>query len=87
VWPTKAQLTKHETSVTFTCNIDCTYDVRLTRGSTLVTRKIGTAIGQNERVIPLRKRLASGPYTISVSVVAPVNVGGTVLRTKSVRVP
>jgi hypothetical protein len=87
VWPTKTQLTNHETSLTFTCNIDCTYDVQLTRGSTLVTRKTGTAVGQVQRVLPLRKRLASGVYTITLSAAAPVNPGATVVRTKTVRVP
>jgi hypothetical protein len=85
-WPTQAQLLRHETSVSFTCDIDCTYEARLTRAGALVTRKIGTATGGSLRTVPLRKRLPGGSYSIRVTLVASVNTGVTVLRAKNVKV-
>jgi hypothetical protein len=86
-WPQRLELQQHQASVAFTCNVDCAYDVSMTRRGKLVTRKIGTAIGGTERTIPLRKRLASGPYAIRIAFTAPVNKGATVVRTTTVKVP
>jgi len=86
-WPTDGQLRRRETSIAFTCDIDCTYEARLSRAGTLVTRKIGTATGGSVWTVPLRKRLTSGSYSIRLSLVAAVNTGATVSRAKNVRVP
>ena len=86
-WPQTLELRQRSASVAFTCNVDCTFDALLTRGSKLVTRKIGSAIGGSERALPLRKRLASGTYVLRITFAARVNAGGTVVRTKTVRVP
>jgi hypothetical protein len=85
-WPTQAQLRRHETSVSFICDIDCTYEARLMRAGKLVTRKIGTATGGSVWTVPLRKRLAAGSYSIRLALAAAVNVGNTVSRAKDVRV-
>jgi hypothetical protein len=85
-WPTQTQLRRHETSVSFVCDIDCTYEARLMRAGKLVTRKIGTATGGSVWNVPLRKRLAAGSYSIRLALVAAVNVGNTVSRAKNVRV-
>jgi hypothetical protein len=87
VWPTQTQLNKRETSVSFTCNIDCAYDVLMTRAGKLVTRKIGTAIGGTNRTIPLRKRLASGAYRLQLTFTAPTNPGPPLVLARTVRVP
>jgi hypothetical protein len=86
-WPTDGQLRRRETSIAFTCDIDCTYEARLSRAGTLVTRKIGTATGGSAWMVPLRKRLKPGSYSIRLSLVAAVNTGATVSRTKNVKVP
>jgi hypothetical protein len=86
-WPTDGQLRRRETSISFTCDIDCTYEARLSRAGTLVTRKIGTATGGSAWTVPLRKRLKPGSYSIRLSLVAAVNQGATVSRTKNVKVP
>jgi hypothetical protein len=86
-WPTDGQLRRRETSISFTCDIDCTYEARLSRAGVLVTRKIGTATGGSAWSVPLRKRLKSGSYSIRLSLVAAVNTGATVSRAKNVRVP
>jgi hypothetical protein len=86
-WPTTAQLKLREATIAFSCSIDCAYDVLMTRGTKLVTRKIGTAVGATVRTLPLRKRLASGAYVVRLALSAPVNTGNTVVRTRTVRVP
>jgi hypothetical protein len=86
-WPTDGQLRRRETSISFTCDIDCTYEARLSRAGTLVTSKIGTATGGSAWAVPLRKRLKPGSYSIRLSLVAAVNKGATVFRTKNVKVP
>jgi hypothetical protein len=86
-WPTDGQLRRRETSIAFTCDIDCTYEARLSRAGALVTRKIGTATGGSVWTVPLRKRLTSGSYSIRLSLVAAVNTGATVSRAKNVKVP
>jgi hypothetical protein len=86
-WPTDRQLQRGETSVSFSCDIDCTYEARLSRAGKLVTRKIGTATGGSAWSVALRKRLKPGAYTIRLSLVASVNTGATVSRAKNVKVP
>jgi hypothetical protein len=86
-WPTDGQLRRRETSISFTCDIDCTYEARLSRAGVLVTRKIGTATGASAWTVPLRKRLKPGSYSIRLSLVAAVNTGATVSRAKNVKVP
>jgi hypothetical protein len=86
-WPSEAQLKRREVAISFRCDLDCAYDASLLRGTALVTRKVGTATGGSLWTVPLRKRLAPGSYQIRLSLVAPVNPGGTVSRSKVVRVP
>ena len=80
-WPAPSLLRKHEASVSFTCNIDCRFEARLLRGEKLVTLKTGTAVGEIRKRVPLRAKLATGIYTIDLTLTAPLNPGPALKRT------
>jgi hypothetical protein len=79
-WPAASLLRKRQASVSFTCDIDCSYEARLERRGRLVTRKTGTAIGGVLKPVPLRKNLATGDYSLRLTLTAPVNPGPALVR-------
>ena len=87
-WPAQSLLRKREASVSFTCHIDCRYEALLTRGGRVVTLKVGTAVGGIRKIVPLRTKLASGVYSLRLTLSAPVNTGPALQRTSvPLRVP
>ena len=82
-WPATSALRKRRASVSFTCHIDCRYEALLTRAGRLVTLKVGTAVGGTLKSLPLRTNLASGRYTLRLTLTATLNVGPSLQRTSA----
>jgi hypothetical protein len=79
-WPTKAETAKGNRKVRLRCDLDCAYDVRLTRVPSGATRlvKRGVAKGRTPVVADLGSRgLAAGRYRYTLSIRHPVNPAPT----------
>lgn len=78
VYPQGKSLTKVPLGVRLTCNIDCTYRVRLERyprRSTTLSTKGRALVGVPTTVLLPARRVAPGRYRFTVTLRAPVNTG------------
>jgi hypothetical protein len=70
------------------CNIDCTYVVTLRRGSHVMRRSRGRAVGGRPKRIGLGRLSSGAAYTAAASLRAPVNPGRpTIVRARPFAVP
>jgi hypothetical protein len=69
-------------SSSFTCSVDCVYDLRVEKlpGRTVAARLTNTALAGAATVRMPLKRLAPGTYRLTISFRAPVNRGAVVRR-------
>jgi hypothetical protein len=79
-WPQPAQLRGHRASVSFECDIDCAFEIRLERGAKLVARSARVSAGGVRRTVTFRTTLAAGTYRVRLRLNAPVNPGPPVRR-------
>ncbi len=78
VYPRGKALTKIPLKVRLTCDIDCTYRVRLERyprGSTTLSVRGSALVGVPTTVALPARRVAPGSYRFTVTLKAPVNAG------------
>ena len=75
LWPRSSQLRQGRMPVAFTCDIDCTFDVRVA-----TQRRTGRAIGGVQTTVAFARRVAKGTYRIRMTLAAPVNPGPPLIR-------
>jgi len=78
VYPRGKSLTKVPLKVRLTCDIDCTYRIRLERyplGSTTLSVRGSALVGVPTTVLLPARRVAPGSYRFTVTLKAPVNAG------------
>ena len=75
LWPRRTELRRGRMRVAFTCDIDCSYELRVA-----TQRRTGRAIGGVKTTVAFAKRVAKGTYRIRMTLTAPVNPGPPLIR-------
>ncbi len=75
LWPRRSQLRQGRMQVSFTCDIDCSFDVRVAS-----QHRTGRAIGGVRTTVVFSRRVAKGTYRMRMTLTAPVNPGPPLVR-------